>query len=99
GKGGHVLYQRIETPRIKDIYTRLMDEVWKSIEISELIKDELGKVVKWIDIDINNDKRYKSNTMLAAAVGLVESYQYHVRYKHHPTDLPMVSYVCDNLVK
>lgn len=98
-KGGHVLYQKTEVPRLKDIYVRLMDEVWRSIEISELIKNELGKIVKWIDIDINNDKRYKSNTVLSAAVGLVESYSYNVRYKHHPKDLPVVNYICDQLVK
>ena len=98
-KGGHVLFQKTEVPRIKDIYTRLMNEVWKSIEISELIKDELNIKVKWIDIDVNNDKRFKSNTILSAACGLYESYGYNIRFKHHPKDTPIVTYICDSLVK
>jgi predicted RNase H-related nuclease YkuK (DUF458 family) len=62
--------------------TRLLNEVWKSIELSEWLKENGLPKVKWIDIDLNPDPKYKSNTVFRQAVGLVEGMGYQVRYKH-----------------
>jgi len=101
-KGAHVLYSRLITPRVRieQNTTRLLNEVWYSVEVAELIKNELGIVATWIDVDINQDERYKSNQALANALGLVKGMGYKVRWKNSPnSNSPMVTYMCDKLVK
>jgi len=71
GKGAHVLYTRYTTPREKDKDTRLINEVWASVELAERIKNEIGLITRYIDIDINVDKKFGSNSALASAAGLV----------------------------
>ncbi len=96
GNGAHVLYMRESLPPEKVRQVRLMNEVWKSIEVAEKIKESGLPGVKYIDIDINPDKRYKSNEVLRAAVGLVEGMGYKVRYK---TLGAMATFAADTLVK
>ncbi len=81
GNGAHVLYHKEVLPVERVRQVRLMNEVWKSIEVAELLKNAGLPQVKYIDIDINPDKRYKSNEVLRSAVGLVEGMGYNVRYK------------------
>lgn len=95
-KGAHVLYTRFTTKREKDNAVRLLAEVWNSVEIAELVKNETGIIAKWIDLDLNEDKKYKSNAVLRSAVGLVEGYGFKARHKGL---FPMLSYAADNLVK
>ncbi len=100
GKGAHVLYTRLEVPRIRDGNTRLLNEVWYSIEVAEKLKDEVGLKAKFIDIDINEDKHFKSNAVLTSALGLVKGMGYEVRHKNNPVgDSPLMCYAADNLVK
>jgi predicted RNase H-related nuclease YkuK (DUF458 family) len=73
-----------------------MNEVWKSVETAEILKNAGLPQVKYIDIDVNPDKRYKSNEVLRAAVGLVEGMGYTVRYKSLGV---MATYAADMLVK
>ena len=95
-KGANVLFHKTEEKYEKIRPIRLMNEVWKSIEIAELlIKNNIIKA-KYIDIDINPDKRYKSNEVLRSAVGLVEGMGYQVRYKSLGA---LVTYAADTLVK
>jgi predicted RNase H-related nuclease YkuK (DUF458 family) len=96
GSGAHVLYMRetVAPERVRQV--RLMNEVWKSIEVAEFLKQAGLPQVKYIDIDINPDKRYKSNEVLRAAVGLVEGMGYQVRYK---TFGAMATFAADTLVK
>ena len=82
GKGAHVLCCKESLPLEKNTATRLMTEVWKSIEIAEYLRENGLPKPKWIDIDLNPDPRYKSNSVLRQAVGLVEGMGYQVRYKH-----------------
>jgi len=102
-KGGHVLYARQELPRVRVIKgefdkMRLLNETWFSVEVAEAIREGVGRRATWIDIDINNDKKWKSNTVLAEALGLVTAYGYSPRYKNSQFT-PVVTYCCDNLVK
>jgi predicted RNase H-related nuclease YkuK (DUF458 family) len=96
GNGAHVLYKKetVEPERVRQV--RLMTEVWKSVEVAEFLKNSGLPQVKYIDIDINPDKRYKSNEVLRAAVGLVEGMGYQVRYK---TLGAMATFAADTLVK
>lgn len=96
GKGAHVLYSRFTTIREKVNPNRLLNEVWNSVEVAEQINNELGIRAKWIDIDLNEDKKYKSNEVLRSAVGLVEGLGYKARHKGL---FPMLSYAADQLVK
>lgn len=94
--GAHVLYNKEVLPLERVRQVRLMNEVWKSVEIAELIKNSGLPQVKYIDIDVNPDKRYKSNEVLRSAVGLVEGMGYTVRYKSMGV---MATYAADMLVK
>ena len=96
GKGAHVLYSRFSTSRERDNTSRLLNEVWNSVELAEILKNEIGVSPTWIDIDISNDRKYKSNTVLASAVGVVTGMGYKVRYKGLS---PVMTYAADKLVK
>ncbi len=104
GKGAHVLYSRLTTTRIKikENSTRLLNEVWYSVEVAERIKNELGIIATWIDVDINQDEQYKSNVALSNALGLVKGMGYNVRWKNSPgieDRTPLMCYAADSLVK
>jgi len=96
GKGAHVLYNRWKTQREPTRNIRLLNEVWYAVETAEHMKMAGLPKVKWIDIDINPDPKYKSNEVLRQAVGLVEGMGYKVRYK---TLGPIATYAADHLVK
>lgn len=96
GKGAHVLYNRWKTQREPTRNIRLLNEVWYAVETAEHMKLAGLPKVKWIDIDINPDPKYKSNEVLRQAVGLVEGMGYKVRYK---TLGPIATYAADHLVK
>ena len=81
GKGAHVLCNRETTPMEYNTPSRLLSEVWRSIEIAEWLKENGLPKATWIDIDLNPDPKYKSNSVLRQAVGLVEGMGYKVRYK------------------
>jgi len=104
GKGAHALYCRWDEQRY--VYgkpgeaekTRLLAEVGYSIEIAELLKTEINLKAKYIDIDINPDKKYASNTALTEALGWVRGMGYEPRWKKSERS-PMITYAADNLVK
>jgi predicted RNase H-related nuclease YkuK (DUF458 family) len=94
--GAHVLCKRETVNFETNLQTRLITEVWKSVEIAEEFKKHNLPSPKYIDIDINPDKKYKSNVVLREAVGLVEGMGYKVRHKG--TDA-IVTYAANNLVR
>ena len=96
GKGAHVLYSRFTTIREKDNVARLLNEVWFSVEVAEAIKNDVGIKATWIDIDLNPDPKYKSNSALTSAVGIVTGMGYNVRHKGNS---PIMTYAADHLVK
>ena len=73
-----------------------MNEVWYAIEVAESIKNAGLPKVKWIDIDLNPDQKYRSNQALASAVGIVTGMGYKVRHKGNS---PVMTYAADHLVK
>jgi predicted RNase H-related nuclease YkuK (DUF458 family) len=80
-RGGHVLYSIKRIPRIKERWNRL----WHEVEISVNLANELVELgipkPTFIDLDLNPDPRFKSNDVVRAAVGLVESMGYVARTK------------------
>jgi predicted RNase H-related nuclease YkuK (DUF458 family) len=96
GKGGHVLYDRKRVPRIKDRWLRLWKEVELSIELANHLVDQGLPKARWIDVDLNPDPKYKSNDVIRAAVGLVESMGYSVRVKPYSI---AASYAADKICK
>jgi predicted RNase H-related nuclease YkuK (DUF458 family) len=96
GKGAHVLYNKWTAQREPVRSVRLLNEVWYAVEAAEAMKNADIPKVKWIDIDINPDPKYKSNEVFRQAVGLVEGMGYEVRYKSLG---PIATYAADHLVK
>lgn len=96
GKGAHVLYSRFISPRERENTVRLLNEVWYSVEVAEKIKNDIGIVATWIDIDLNPDPKYRSNQALSSAVGIVTGMGYKVRHKGLS---PVMTYAADHLVK
>lgn len=106
GKGAHVLYEKTTELRgkkynrnTKDFsyeYNRLMKEVWMSVELAEQMKKEGLPKIQHIDIDISDDPKYKSNVVLASAVGLITGLGYSFRSKG---SFPMMNHCADSIIK
>ena len=96
GKGAHVLFNKWTTKREWTRSVRLLNGVWCSVEVAEAMKAAGLPKVRWIDIDINPDPKYKSNEVFRQAVGMVEGMGYKVRYKSLS---PIATYCADHLVK
>lgn len=96
GKGAHVLYRKIEVPRERDNPLRLMNEVWYSIEVAEIIREQVGIRAKYIDIDLNPDNKFKSNEVISNAVGWVQGMGYTARHKGNS---PVMTYAADSICK
>lgn len=96
GKGAHVLCNRETEPMERNTPNRLLSEVWRSIEIAEFLKDNGLPKPQWIDIDLNPDPKYMSNSVLRQAVGMVEGMGYKVRYKHLGA---LMTYAANHLVR
>jgi uncharacterized protein len=96
GKGAHVLCTRETLPMEHNTASRLLGEVWKSLEMAEFLKENGLPKPTWIDIDLNPDPKYKSNSVLRQAVGMVEGMGYKVRYKHVGA---LMTYAANHLVR
>ena len=96
GKGAHVLCAKESVPIEKTTSVRLLNEVWKSIEVAEFLKNNGLPKPSWIDLDLNPDPKYKSNSVLRQAVGLVTGMGYKVRYKQLGA---LIQYAANHLVR
>ena len=96
GKGGHVIYSRLITPKMTSKHERLWKEVELSVDTAQNIIDNGIQKPDYIDIDLNPDPRYQSNTLLRAAVGLIETMGIEARYK---TLSPWSISIADTLCK
>ncbi len=79
--GGHVLYCKESVPRVRDNFNRLWKEVEDSLEVAMYLNDQGLPKATYIDLDLNPDPRYNSNTVLRAALGYVESMGFTARIK------------------
>jgi hypothetical protein len=95
GKGGHVLYTKDIVNRIPDRFIRLWNEVEYSLQTA-IILSENGINPNYIDLDLNPDPKYKSNQVLRATLGYIESMGYTPRCK---PEAMVASYVADAICK
>ena len=95
GHGAHVIFRRWSTRKETVRSSRLLNEVWSSVEIAEAIRTT-GYKPKYIDIDINPDPRYRSHEVFNQATGMVEGMGYEVRFK---TLGPLVTSMADHLAR
>lgn len=81
GHGGHVIFEKERLPKERVRATRLMNEVWRSVDTANKICDAGLPKPDYIDIDVNPNPRWKSNEVFESARGLVEGLGYKCRYK------------------
>lgn len=79
--GGHVLYNKQVVPRVRDNFNRLWKEVEDSISVAMYLRENGLPDAEYIDLDLNPDPKYNSNTVLRAALGYVESMGFKARIK------------------
>lgn len=94
--GCHVLYQKERVrPRVNDFWTRLWKEVERSVEVALYLQDN-GIEVDNIDLDLNDDPNMRSNKLVSAAKGYVESLGIKANVK--PELLPAI-HAADHMIK
>jgi predicted RNase H-related nuclease YkuK (DUF458 family) len=96
GKGAHVVCTRETLPIEWNTQTRLLNEVWKSIQVAEFLKENGLPKPTYIDVDLNPDPKYKSNSVLRQAVGMIEGMGYKARVKKVGA---LVQYAANHLVR
>jgi predicted RNase H-related nuclease YkuK (DUF458 family) len=92
--GAHVIYQKEKVAKITDRWTRLWDELQRSIELAGYLRFEGGIEIDQIDLDFNSDPSYFSHKLLPAAVGYVQSMGYDAKSK---PDLLMATWAANVL--
>ena len=95
GHGAHVIYRKDKTDRERNRATRLMNEVWKSVEVAQFLRGN-GFKIKYIDIDINPNPKFKSNEVYESACGLVRGCGFDCRYK---TLAPLCTTIADFMAR
>lgn len=95
GKGAHVIYKRWTTPKEKVKDVRLLNEVWSSVETAEFLRNT-GVSIKYIDLDLNPNPKFGSNSAFKQAVGMVEGMGYEARFK---TLGPLVTTMADAIAR
>jgi predicted RNase H-related nuclease YkuK (DUF458 family) len=93
--GGHVLYATSRVERIRDKFIRLWTEVEHSINLAAHLSAS-SIPIKFVDVDLNPDPRWGSNTVLRSAMGYIEAMGFTPRCK---PDAVSASYVADKICK
>ena len=86
--GCHFLYHKERLPKIEDMWTKLWGETTRSVNIANYLKEK-GIKIDSIDLDFNSDENFKSNKLVSASVGFVESMGFKANVK--PAILPAIS--------
>lgn len=94
--GGHVIYSKKSLPKIHNRFTRLWNEVEDSVALAKYLEENDLPKPAYIDVDLNPDPRYQSNTLLRAALGYVESFGYTPRCKPYAIS---ATYIADKICK
>ena len=86
--GCHFVYKKEKLPKIDDMWTKLWGETTRSVEIANYLKDK-GVNIHSVDLDFNSNDSHKSNKLVSASVGYVESMGFKANIK--PSILPAIS--------
>jgi len=81
-RGVHYIYnkQNINSKQVKDLWTRLWKETERTIEVAQLINNNLNVILQ-IDMDYNSNEIHESNKLISAARGWAMSLGYAVNVK------------------
>lgn len=66
--GAHFIYSKESIKKIKDRYARLWREVEISVEVAQFL-EEFDIMVETIELDLNSDKKWMSNSVVGSGVG------------------------------
>ena len=82
GHGAHCIFKRWSTPKYRkeQRFDRLLKETEESIKVAKDLRD-CGIKIKFIDIDINPDPKYKSNEAFDASYGWITGEGFECRWK------------------
>lgn len=92
--GAHVLYHKERMEKISDRWSRLWEELQRSIELAGYLRFEGGIDITQIDLDFNSDPKFFSNKLLPAAMGYAQSMGYQAKSK---PDLLMATWAANAL--
>jgi predicted RNase H-related nuclease YkuK (DUF458 family) len=93
--GAHVLYNKSAIPIIEDRFTRLWLEVTSSVDTAKFLTEECKVKVNYVDLDLNDDPKYKSNSILRAALGYTEGMGFTARWKpFSPYSISIADSIC-----
>lgn len=88
GKGAHVVFQRFNIKRERDLFTRLWREVEYTREVADYVHESLKDVyvhdtekIPVIHLDFNKSPKHKSNMVHDAAMGYLKGTGYIVESK------------------
>lgn len=74
--GCSFVYNEVLLPKKKDLFERLFHECKLSLDIADYLKEKSSIQIEAIELDYNNYKKTKSNNVILATKGWVESKGY-----------------------
>ena len=86
--GCHFIYKKEKLPKIDDMWTKLWGETTRAVEVANHLKEH-NITIDSVDLDFNSDEKQKSNKLVSASVGFVESMGLKANVK--PAILPAIS--------
>ena len=86
--GCHFVYKKEKVTKIEDLWTKLWGETTRSVATATYLKNK-GVNIHSVDLDFNSDESHKSNKLVSASVGFVESMGFKANVK--PSILPAIS--------
>lgn len=78
--GAHFIYSKIIIAKIKDRWARLWKEVELSVEVANYLKS-FGINIEMIELDLNSDKKWMSNSVVGSGVGYCMGMGYNANIK------------------
>jgi predicted RNase H-related nuclease YkuK (DUF458 family) len=105
GKGVHAIYKKTSIKRVRDLFSRLWNEVEYTREVAEYVNDIMSgimesksneKKIPIVHLDLNKSAKYKSNVVHDLAIGYLKGLGFEV---HSKSDSWCASFCADMLVK
>ena len=94
GKGVHYIWKRYKVPRVRDMWSRLWNEMMYSLKFSKMIQDQTPIKIDSIDLDFNEDEFAGSNALVSACRGTLMGYGFKVNVK---PDMQVAAKAADHL--
>lgn len=79
--GAHFIYNTLEVPLVRDIFTRLFKECEFALEIAEYLTKETGCRIKCIELDYADEKITESTPLVKATTGWITGAGYNASCK------------------